>query len=66
MCEKEAAIPNEYHKAYLFTESKAEEFLALPEVQAILLRSYPDPNDRIAYQYGFVMFIRFERAKRER
>jgi hypothetical protein len=63
--EHEAAQSNRYHKAYVVTERIAEQFLATPEVQANLVRRFPDPNDRIAYQYGFLMWIRHEIAKRE-
>jgi hypothetical protein len=61
--EQEAKKDTEYHRPYKLTEEEAVAFLASPDAQAVLLRNYPDPNDRIAYQYAFVMFIRFEIAR---
>lgn len=63
--EHEAGQSNRYHKPYVVTEEIAEQFLATPEVQANLIHRFPDPNDRIAYQYGFLMWIRHEVAKRQ-
>src|SRR5260370_33618667 len=50
---------------WLLTEAKGERFLSEAEVQAGLKQEHPDPADRAAYRYGFLMWIRPEWATRQ-